>query len=74
MSPAAEVKLSSDKAAAVNPGQVYYCARQRPPPLNCKLLCINAGAGVATVSQWCDWFTHWAPLPVLPEGAERQNP
>jgi hypothetical protein len=59
------IKPTSDRAAVVNTEYHWTDAKEYPPPLGPKLLCINKQQGVAVLSHWVSafGFTHWAGLP-----------
>ena len=60
-------KFTRDRAAYVCTAYHWRDAKQYPPPLNTKMLCINRATGVAVAGEWRDTyeFTHWAPLPTF---------
>ena len=61
------IKTSTDKAAVVDTEYHWLDAKEYPPPLSKKILCINKHHGVASLSPWVSAFgwTHWAPLPTF---------
>ena len=61
------IKETTDKAAVVDTEYHWLDAKEHPPPLNVKMLCINRAQGVATLSYWVTAFgwTHWSPLPTF---------
>jgi hypothetical protein len=63
------IKTTTDKAATVDTEYHWIDAKEYPPPLGPKLLCINKQQGVAILSHWVSafGFTHWCPLPSFPK-------
>lgn len=60
-----DIKLTTDKAAAVNQ-QVYWIpVDKHPPPRGAKVLLINRWYGVATIGNYTPdmGWTHWQGLP-----------
>lgn len=63
------IKLNTDKSAAVNQQLVWMSIDEVPPPVGAKLLLINRANGVAVlgVYQAKHQWTHWQGLPKFEE-------
>jgi hypothetical protein len=61
------IKLTTDKAAAVDTEYFWLDAKKFPPPRSARVLCISDKLRVAHISQWGEQygFTHWCPLPTF---------
>lgn len=60
-----DIKLTSNRAAAVNTSLPWLPVTKFPPPRGAKLLLINQAFGVATMGAYNpqDGWTHWQGLP-----------
>lgn len=62
------LRLTSDKAAAVNPLNTWTkITPTNKPPIGARMLLIRRDAGIAQVVQFKDdgWYTHYFGLPVF---------
>lgn len=68
------IKTTTDKAAVVDTEYHWLDAKDFPPLLSKKILCINKHHGTATIGYWASAFnfTHWAPLPTFNDAEEQE--
>ena len=66
------IKLTTDRAAAVNTRLPWLPIEKVPPPRGAKLLLINRAFGVATLGAYApdQGWTHWQALPRFVEGED----
>jgi hypothetical protein len=58
------IKLTSDRAAAVNTSLPWLSVHDYPPPTGAKVLLINRAQGIAVLGHYKrGYWTHWQGLP-----------
>jgi hypothetical protein len=67
-----DIKLTNDRAAAVNHRLPWLPINKVPPPRGAKLLLINRALGVAVLGAYApdQGWTHWQALPKFVDGSE----